>query len=69
MQKQKVYKFKGIPDLYADENGNFFFNEHPVPKVYNNGTMAVRVGKTKYGIKKLRTLAYVSSIVPFQLPF
>jgi hypothetical protein len=26
MQKQKVYKFRGIDNLYADESGNFFFN-------------------------------------------
>ena len=69
MIKQKVFRFKNIPDLYADESGNFFFNNAPVKKVYNNGTFAVRVGKTKRGIKKLRTLAYVSFITPLQLPF
>jgi len=57
--KQKVFRFKNIPDLYADEAGNFFYNNTPVKKVYNNGTLAVRVGKTKLGIKKLRTLAYL----------
>ena len=79
MTKQKVYKFRGIENLYSDMNGNFFFNESPVPKVYNNGTLAVRIGKTKRGIKKLRTLAYISFIPldfcptgfisPLQLPF
>jgi len=67
--KQKVYKFRGIENLYADENGNFFFKQTPVPKVYNNGTLSVRVGKRKYGIIKLRTLAFVSFIVPDALPF
>ena len=69
MQKQKVFMFRGIPHLYADEKGNFFYNHAPVPKVYNNGTMAVRVGKTKYGIKKLRLLAYPSFIMCDDLPF
>jgi hypothetical protein len=55
--------------LYADENGNFFFKNYPVKKVYNNGSPAVRIGKTKFGIKKLRSLAYVSFITPLQLPF
>ena len=69
MTKEKIYRFKNIPNLYADEKGNFFYNDAPVPKVYNNGTAAVRVGKTKYGIKKLRSLAYISFITPQQLPF
>ena len=69
MAKDKVFMFKGIPDLYADTKGNFFFNGSPVPKVYNNGSMAVRVGKTKYGIKKLRTLAYSSIITLPECPF
>jgi hypothetical protein len=69
MTKQKVYKFKNIPELYADLSGNFFFNQTPVPKVYNNGSSAVRIGKTKYGIKKLRTLAFVSYVIIDDLPF
>jgi len=69
MEKQKVYRFKGIHDLYADESGNFFFKNYPVKKIYNNGSAAIRIGKTKRGIKKLRTLAYVSFIAPQELPF
>jgi hypothetical protein len=37
--------------------------------VYNNGSLAVKVGKTKYGIKKLRGLAYISSKEVEELPF
>lgn len=69
MPKEKVYKFKGIEGLYSDLKGNFFFNGRPVQQVYNNGSLAVRVGKTKYGVKKLRTLAYVSYIETQGLPF
>jgi len=69
MIKQKVFKFKNIPGLYADEAGNFFFNNVPAKKVYNNGTLAIRTGKIKRGIKKLRTLAYVAFIEREELPF
>lgn len=61
--------FKNIPGLYADEDGNFFFNNAPAKKVYNNGTLAIRTGKIKRGIKKLRSLAFVSHIVIDELPF
>lgn len=66
---EKVYKFKGIAHLHADENGNFFFKNSPVPKVYNNGSAAVRIGKTKLGLRKLRTLAYMDFITKEELPF
>ena len=69
MEKQKVYKFRGISDLHADEKGNFFYRNNPVPKVYNNGSMSVRIDKTKLGIKKLRALAYVSFIEKVECPF
>jgi hypothetical protein len=69
MPKEKMYMFKGIDGLYADNKGNFFFHNRPAPTVYNNGSLAVRVGKTKYGIKKLRTIAYVSFIEIVALPF
>lgn len=60
MAVEKIYKFHGIEDLHCDAKGCFFFKDKPVPKVYNNGSLAVRVGRTKYGLKKLRTLAYVA---------
>jgi hypothetical protein len=69
MPKEKVYMFRGINGLYCDTKGNFFFHSHPVPKIYNNGSLAVRVGKTKYGIKKLGGLASISSKEVQELPF
>ena len=69
MAVEKIYRFRGIDYLHADERGNFFFNNKPVPKVYNNGSLAVRVGKTKYGLKKLRTLAYIASHLINESPF
>ena len=60
--KEEVYLFKGIPDLYADMKGNFFYKGAPARKVYNNGSMAVLCNRTKRGLKKLRTLAYRAAI-------
>ncbi len=69
MAKETVYKFKGIEHLHADLRGNFFYKGTPARKVYNNGSMAVLAGRTKYGIKKLRTLAYKAVIETEELPF
>jgi len=69
MEKEKVYKFKGIAGLYADSQGNFFYKDAPAKKIYNNGTLSVLCGRKKRGIKKLRSLAYVSFVTPLQLPF
>ena len=60
--KEVVYKFKGIEGLYCDLKGNFFFKGKPLSKIYNNGTLAIRIGKTKRGLKKLRTLAFKTTI-------
>jgi len=64
-----VYKFKGIENLYADLKGNFFYNNKPTKKVYNNGTIAILCGRTKRGIIKLRTIAYKSTIQENICPF
>lgn len=69
MAVEIIYKFHGIEHLHCDEKGQFFFKDMPVPKVYNNGTLAVRAGRTKYGLKKLRTLAYVAYKEINQCPF
>ena len=69
MAIEKVYKFKGIPDLYSDMNGDFFYKGVPARKVYNNGSISVLCGKSKRGIIKLRKLAYLSSTEIKDLPF
>jgi len=70
MVKQRIYKFKGIEHLYADEKGRFFFQNKPAPKIINNGTLAIRAGRTRYGLKKLRRLAYIAYIYHTEdLPF
>ena len=61
--------FKGIEDLYADMDGNFFYKGVPATKVYNNGTISVLCGKSKRGLIKLRRLAYKSSLEVIDLPF
>jgi hypothetical protein len=67
--KEEVYLFKGIPDLYANMKGEFFYKGRPAPKVYNNGSLAVKCHRTKRGLKKLRTLAYKGAIEIAELPF
>ena len=47
-----VYFFKGIPNLYSDVKGNFFYEGKPARKVYNNGSLSILCGKTKHGLKK-----------------
>lgn len=69
MPWRKIYKFKGIDHLYADEKGNFFYKDRPVPKVVNNGSLAVRVGAIRYGIKKLRVRAYACRVAVDECPF
>ncbi len=69
MATEEVYRFKGIEDLYADKEGNFFYKDKPARKVYNNGTISVLCGKSKKGLIKLRKLAYKSSVEALDLPF
>jgi len=69
MITKQIFRFRGIENLYCDMNGNFFFNNKPARKVYNNGTVSVMVGKSKKGIISLRKLAYKSEIIIEQLPF
>jgi hypothetical protein len=69
VKKQEIYRFKGIEDLYADMDGNFFYKGKPAKKMYNNGTVAIKCGTTKRGLIKLRTLAYKSSMEIEDLPF
>ncbi len=64
-----IYKFKGIDNLYADHKGDFFYNDRPIKKVYNNGSLSVLIGKSKRGIIKLRKLAYKTYKQKEILPF
>jgi len=67
--KQEVYKFKGIDNLYCDLSGNFFLDEKPIKKVYNNGSVSIIINKSKRGLIKLRKLAYKSEIEKIDCPF
>ncbi len=70
MAFKTIYRFKGINGLYADENGDFFFNDKPARKIYNNGSIAVLCGRSKKGLIKLRSLAYKTRmVVNDTLPF
>lgn len=63
------FKFKGIPELYANEKGEFFYKGKLARKIYNNGSIAVLCGRTKRGIIKLRKLAYKTTAEIDNLPF
>jgi len=60
--KETVYKFKGVNDLYCNLYGTFFYKGKLAKKVYNNGSVSILCGKTKYGLIKLRSLAYKCEI-------
>lgn len=53
-----IFRFKGIPDLYCDLDGNFVYNNKPARIVYNNGSRSVLLGKSKKGLITLRKIAY-----------
>lgn len=64
-----IYKFTGIENLYCDLKGNFFYNEKPIKKVYNNGSIAVKIGNSKRGLISLRKIAYKTEREIFFCPF
>lgn len=66
---KSVYLFKGIENLYSDENGSFFYNERPIKKKWRVGQVYVEVNKKRYGMNTLRNLAYKSIIKEETLPF
>ena len=69
LDSEVVYKFKGLPDLHCDLTGCFFYKNKPIKKVYNNGSIAVLVGKSKRGVISLRKIAYKSKIEVDICPF
>lgn len=69
MEVKEIFRFSGIPDLYCDMDGNFFYMGRPARIVYNNGSKSVLCGKSKRGIISLRKTAYRSTIEIKDLPF
>ncbi|OJV30468.1 MAG: hypothetical protein BGO32_08725 [Bacteroidetes bacterium 37-13] len=51
--KVQGWYFPSMPGLVW-HSGKFWMNHKEVPVVYNNGSRAILLGNTKYGIKKLR---------------
>jgi len=64
-----IFRFHGMENLYCDLDGNFFFNDKPIKKVYNNGSLAININGSKKGIIKLRKLAYKTQIEDSYCPF
>jgi len=64
-----VYKFHGH-DFYCDENGKFFNKEDkPLKIIYNNGSRSLLFEKKKFGLIKLRKIAFKSKIEIIDCPF
>lgn len=63
-----AYYFPSLP-LLAFHSNYFWYNDKKVRIVYNNGSKAVLVGKTKYGIQKLRKEAVLKKIKLTPCPF
>ena len=66
---QQIFRFRNVPGLYVDMQGNFHHDTKRVKKVCNNGCLSIQVGSSKFGIKKLRTTAYKDFIDDFVYPF
>lgn len=66
-----IYNFPHAPEIYADEEGNFFrhSDRRPIPKIYHAGRIAVRDGNRIYGIKRLRKAAIKSAMDIIDAPF
>jgi hypothetical protein len=71
MIKLTIYIFSHAPEIYADEQGNFFrvADDKPLKKVYHNGRIAVRDKTKYYGIKRLRKNAIKSEKEINNCPF
>ena len=54
-QENKIegYSFKNYPNLYF-HSGQFWFEEKICKRVENNGSLSIKVNKSKLGLKKLR---------------
>lgn len=51
------YSFEGIPDLYADNYGNFWYKGERIDKQYRERQTFIYINGKRYGIATLRTLA------------
>lgn len=56
-QENKIegYSFKNYPNLYF-HSGQFWFEEKICKRVENNGSLSIKVNKSKLGLKKLRKM-------------
>ena len=64
-----IFRFNGFENLYCDTKGNFFLNDKPIKKVYNNGSLSIIINGSKRGLIKLRKLAYKDKLGIDILPF
>jgi len=67
----EIYTFKTTNEIYSDMNGNFYrmSDDLPLPKVYQNGRIAIRDKNKFYGIKRLRLSAIKSNKELKDCPF
>jgi len=67
----EIYTFKTTNEIYSDMKGNFYrmSDDLPLPKVYQNGRIAIRDKNKFYGIKRLRKNAIHSQKQINDCPF
>lgn len=61
------YEFEGIPELYADHYGNFWYKGKMIEKKYRDRQVFLNLDGVRYGIVTLRKLAKKTNIdfMPF----
>ena len=71
MKIKTIFVFKNIPELQADERGNFTYNGSPCCKVYNSGTIQIRCSRFKFSksLIMLRKIAYKKEVKQILMPF
>jgi hypothetical protein len=69
LEYEVIYTFPSVPGLVALLDGSFEYNNRPVRKIYNNGSLSVLCGQKKKGIIKLRKEAVKSTREIINIPF
>ncbi len=64
-----IFRFHGFENLYCDLKGNFFLNDKPIKKIYNNGSISIIINGSKKGLIKLRKYAYKDKLEIDSCPF
>lgn len=69
MNKINVFLFDGVDNLYADKDGNFFYDGKLIKKRWRVGQIYIQVKERRYGMNTLRKLAYSGVLEEEENPF